>query len=144
MATLVGEERETLDRLQHLTERRDQLATSLSSAETALRSAQTRVEQLHQEMEAPEALLDDAAIEALEKEVVALQQTLMEATQRMEGLRLERVRLETRVTLLRKQAVEVVESCHIAGPGAGARAAGFPGRFHVGIHGRRVGDGGGA
>ena len=101
----MGEERETLDRLQHLTERRDQLATSLSSAETALRSAQTRVEQLHQEMEAPEALLDDAAIEALEKEVVALQQTLMEATQRMEGLRLERVRLETRVTLLRKQAV---------------------------------------
>ncbi|KAK8822103.1 hypothetical protein WA538_000196 [Blastocystis sp. DL] len=112
LATLVGEERETLDRLQHLTERRDQLATSLSSAETALRSAQTRVEQLHQEMEAPEALLDDAAIEALEKEVVALQQTLMEATQRMEGLRLERVRLETRVTLLRKQALDL-EQAHV-------------------------------
>ena len=104
LTTVLAEERETLDRLQHLTERRDQLTSSLTAAQTALRTAQGRIEQLQREMMEPGVIMDDAALAVLEEEVASLERVRQEATQHLEGLRLDRVRLETRITMLRKQA----------------------------------------
>lgn len=57
-----------MDQLQHLTERRDQLASSLTSAQTALRTAQGRVEQLQREMMEPGEIMSDTELAALEEE----------------------------------------------------------------------------
>ena len=101
LTTLLAEERESLDQLQHLTERRDQLAS-------ALRTAQGRVEQLQREMMEPGEIMSDTELAALEEEVASLERMQQQATQHLESLRLDRVRLETRITMLRKQAVSLM------------------------------------
>ena len=108
LTTMLAEERESLDQLQHLTERRDQLASSLTSAQTALRTAQGRVEQLQREMMEPGEIMNDTELAVLEEEVASLERMQQEATQHLESLRLDRVRLETRITMLRKQAVSLM------------------------------------
>ena len=105
LTTILSEEREDLDQLQHLTERRDQLVSSLTSAQTALLTAQGRVEQLQREMMEPGEIMSDAALASLEEEVSSLERRQQEAMQHVESLRLDRVRLETRITMLRKQSV---------------------------------------
>ena len=94
-----------IDRIQQLTERRNQLTASLTTAQTAYQTAMGRVEQARQQLEEPAVLLDEQALQALEERVAHAEQVQQECVQRVEGLQLEQVRMETRISLLRKQAV---------------------------------------
>ena len=105
LSTTLAEEREVIDRLQQLSERRNQLIASLTAAQTAFRTAAGRVDQLQQQMDQPADLLEENDLRVLEERVAELERSKKEMGQRVEQLQLERVRVESRVTLLRKQAV---------------------------------------
>ena len=94
-----------IDRLQQLSERRNQLTASLTTAQTAFRTAVGRVDQLQQQMDQPGDLLDEETLQNLEETVIELEKAKKDVELRVETLQLERVRVESRVTLLRKQAV---------------------------------------
>lgn len=105
LATLITDEQEALDRLQHLAERREQLEASLPSAESALQVAQTRLQQLESDIRSPSAVLSEDELNRLEEEVKALSGQRNEALQEVDQLRVTRVGLETRSRMLQKQLV---------------------------------------
>ena len=105
LATLITDEQEALDRLQHLAERREQLEASLPSAESALQVAQTRLQQLESDIRSPSAVLSEDELNRLEEEVKTLSGQRNEALQEVDQLRVTRVGLETRSRMLQKQLV---------------------------------------
>lgn len=105
LATLITDEQEALDRLQHLAERREQLEASLLSAESALQVAQTRLQQLESDIRSPSEVLSEDELNRLEEEVKTLSGQRNEALQEVDQLRVTRVGLETRSRMLQKQLV---------------------------------------
>ena len=86
MASTLAEDREVVDRIQRGAERRDQLAASVKAAETALQTS-------------------SESLAALEKEVGEVGAELAEKSKRSEELRVEKVKTETRLMMIRKSLV---------------------------------------
>lgn len=105
MASTLAEDREVVDRIQRGAERRDQLAASVKAAETALQTAAETLKQLEKERDEPLESVSSEALAALEKEVGEVGAELAEKSKRSEELRVEKVKVETRLMMIRKSLV---------------------------------------
>ena len=113
LSTLITDEQEAIDRLQHLAERKDQLEKSLSSAESGLQVAQDRLRQLEHDIQSPSALMGDEEVALLEEEVKKWSKQRNITMQEVDQLRVTRVGLETRSRLLQKQLVGELMDNHV-------------------------------
>ena len=105
MASTLSEDREVVDRIQRGSERSDQLAASAQAAQAALQTAAETLRQLERERDEPLESVTSEALAALEREVGEVGEALAQKSKRGEELRVEKVKIETRLMMIRKSLV---------------------------------------
>lgn len=105
MSSLGNEERDVINRLQQLTERRSQLVTSLNDAQASYEEVTHQITHLQNELTNPGRILSDEEVTELKSQFAQIDQKRQTIHRQYEELHLEQIRSDNRVNLIRKELV---------------------------------------
>lgn len=105
MSSLGNEERDVINRLQQLTERRSQLVTSVNDAQVSYEEVTHQITHLQNELTHPGRVLSEEELTELKSQFAQIDEKRQTIHRQYEELHLEQIRSDNRVNLIRKELV---------------------------------------
>ena len=113
LVSFSNEERDVINRIQQLTERRTQLASSLNSSQSAYEEAVNQMNQLQHELESPGVMMSEEELKQVREVFNQKEVQRQEIHRQYETYRLEQIQLNNRINFIRKELVSKVFYSHI-------------------------------